>query len=1247
MAKKAIPQLNKQLALFEFLLNRFGFKDFKELQHQYSLKEFDSNTADNSLFYINLSSSITFSPDDLKQYDSNLIAHLQQINRGKQTAIRLKYYQYFSLLFTEYYLHRFFSNKHDLKDELNEFIATSTKPEIKALTPFTDEELNKLAYWNATGSGKTYILHINILQYQYYSKASATLFKNLILLTPSEDLSEQHLAELEASGIPANLYWDDRESANVKVIDIHKIRGFSTGQGVTVPLSEFDRNNAIFVDEGHKGNKSEDSAWRDIRSTLSSEGFAFEYSATFGQLSDQGLLTEYAKSIVFDYSYGHFYEDGYGKDYWIHNLTDSTLLDNNEDKKRQYLLQNLLLFVQQKIYFTKHHDELLPFEIENPLLIFVGSSVEPKPKTGSLSKAQESENQEVISDVKLVLDFLKDFLQNRAKYLQWIKALIEHSDDALFKEDYFAKLDYLITELGKPEDIYEFCLKTVFNHTTGGELELHTLPKADGEIALKIKGSDYYFALIYVGDASRFKVETEKVGYDYNRDTQSTSLFKTLSDRNSNPINILIGAKKFIEGWNNYRVSSIGLINFGKSKGSQIIQLFGRGVRLRGKEGSLKRSKGLPEAPSNINIVECLNIFGLRADYMKQFKEDLEREGIKTLKKTFTFDISLTHDLNQLQLFTLEKDSTVARFEETDIIKLISEPSIKVRLDISTKKFVAIAGKKEVSQAVKVSNYKLSDTLLNVVDWDWVYTELLLYKKRMASPKMPNILITRSGLKDLIKRINYRITADSKFEIKSINDVEKLNKLVFQILKQYIELFYKRQLRNYDGNNLTTKVLTEDNSNIKNAQWQFEVITTDVNGNELSGISSILSKLGELSDSTTSYPSKLKGNTFVLEEWLDSHIYQPLLKDDSHQTLSAGGTNIVETIKPPGLNKGEFTFVADLRNFIASQVSRFPDLDFFLLRNMSRGHGFGFYFLSGGFYPDFMLWIKNKKTNEQFLSFIDPHGLRNEQLRWDSPKINLYKTIKGLERKLAARNFTLHSFILQPPPDNLQDAGLDGWHREDDPLRAVPLDDYAAAKHVYAIPIDGNKSGPSGYIDKIITQILTPSPKSFKYFAYGSNMSVKRLHHSDRCPSAEYLDIGKLEEYSLLFNKISKKDGSGKANIIQTGKSSDVVWGVIFEIEESQKTALDTAEGKGKGYDEQTIKVIDSKGQEHECIAYIATEAKYLNNALTPMDWYKEHCLIGAKEHNLPDDYISVIDGQKAKTDTDLERAEKERSIYL
>ena len=46
-------------------------------------------------------------------------------------------------------------------------------------------------------------------------------------------------------------------------------------------------------------------------------------------------------------------------------------------------------------------------------------------------------------------------------------------------------------------------------------------------------------------------------------------------------INILIGSKKFSEGWNCWRVSTMGLMNIGQSEGSEIIQLFGRGVRLK------------------------------------------------------------------------------------------------------------------------------------------------------------------------------------------------------------------------------------------------------------------------------------------------------------------------------------------------------------------------------------------------------------------------------------------------------------------------------------------------------------------------------------------------------------------------------------------------------------------------------------------------------------------------------------------
>src|SRR5205085_386045 len=91
--------------------------------------------------------------------------------------------------------------------------------------------------------------------------------------------------------------------------------------------------------------------------------------------------------------------------------------------------------------------------------------------------------------------------------------------------------------------------------------------------------------------------------------------------------------KKFSEGWNSWRVSTMGLMNVGQSEGSQIIQLFGRGVRLKGYGSSLKRSirARLPEdvvRPKHIGVLETLSIFGIRADYMAQFRDFLEEEGL-------------------------------------------------------------------------------------------------------------------------------------------------------------------------------------------------------------------------------------------------------------------------------------------------------------------------------------------------------------------------------------------------------------------------------------------------------------------------------------------------------------------------------------------------------------------------------------------------------------------------------------------
>jgi hypothetical protein len=135
-------------------------------------------------------------------------------------------------------------------------------------------------------------------------------------------------------------------------------------------------------------------------------------------------------------------------------------------------------------------------------------------------------------------------------------------------------------------------------------------------------------------------------------------------------------------------------------------------------------------------------------------------------------------------------------------------------------------------------------------------------------------------------------------------------------------------------------------------------------------------------------------------------------------------------------------------------------------------------------------------------------------------------------------------------------------------------------------------------------------------------MNTERI--TERCSSSCFISRAKISGYKLVFNKRSK-DKSGKANLVYTGDNS-LVWGVIFDISEDQKTILDAAEGLGRGYDEYKLQVINDLEQEIECVCYIATDPKYLDDNLKPYDWYRDFCLLGAKEHNLPKEWILTLE---------------------
>jgi hypothetical protein len=112
---------------------------------------------------------------DLRRYDLNVVAHWQAItaqrNKLEGHELQMKYFQYLSLLFTELYLDWYFNHRQDLLDGLNEEMALPRRDGAEPFRDFEADDLNKIAFWNATGSGKTLLLHVNIRQYLHYFQA--------------------------------------------------------------------------------------------------------------------------------------------------------------------------------------------------------------------------------------------------------------------------------------------------------------------------------------------------------------------------------------------------------------------------------------------------------------------------------------------------------------------------------------------------------------------------------------------------------------------------------------------------------------------------------------------------------------------------------------------------------------------------------------------------------------------------------------------------------------------------------------------------------------------------------------------------------------------------------------------------------------------------------------------------------------------------------------------------------------------
>ena len=941
--------LEKHLVLSKYFIHLVGYTEFDKLREEFNGAREGFDAAGHSyVLHALLSKSPLITEPDLKRYDETIKGYEDKLKANRnETDFSIKYFQYFAILFSEYYFDKLSTSKAQLLSDLNVFAAKYCADTNIPVINFTEDDLRKLAYWMATGSGKTILMHINYWQMIKYFPD----WENIILITPNAGLSRQHFEEYRLSGIPCKQYNGSEESlksraGEVLIIEVTKLTGEKKGEGVSVDVSYFsENNNLVFIDEGHKGQTSEEKTWKKLREALAKEGFIFEYSATFGQVirKNKGLLLEeYSKAIIFDYSYRYFYTDGYGKDFYSYN---TNLQEYSATQTNLVLTAALLAFYEQLQLFEQFKEELRQYKIEKPLWIFVGSKV--------VGKTDTKDNVQQTSDVVNIIAFLNRALTNTdwlAEQIQLIlsgkSGLIDTKGNDIFND----RFQYVRANNTTAENI----LNTVFNGT--GSLELYEIKNAEGEIALQAHNSEQYFGIINIGDVAGLKKKIQQTLPDMEVKPENIlrSQFEIINEINS-PINMLIGSKKFIEGWNSWRVSSMGLLNMGSSEGPQIIQLFGRGVRLKGKNKSLKR-----EATQRYEIktLQTLSIFGVNANYIKAFLDNIENEIELPEEIEIPIRFNKKSDWEN-KIFTFNTDKRYNFKEQLITLKYAQHIAQRINIDLRPKVTVISGLESEVAEPqaeyVPENNPLANPNFSAFINWDRIFLSLNTYK---IAGGYFNLVIRKEVLRRIISENHYKLwMMDNQYEINDFSVQKRLHQYAEMILKDYLNKYYADNEKKYLTKNLKAHLL---NTSL------FPELFPEDEKIILKVPKRLVDEVKRLKDDIEQFYTKKKVEQIPTIHF-DKHLYSPV-------ATFKQGTNY-EEIKsiPVKLNKGETQFIEDLRVWLITQSERLANKEVFILRNLSKGKGVGFFVETASFYPDFILWIKQE--NQQDIIFIDPKGI--------------------------------------------------------------------------------------------------------------------------------------------------------------------------------------------------------------------------------------------------------------------------------
>lgn len=811
--------------------------------------------------------------------------------------------------------------------------------------------INRMSFWMATGSGKSLVIIKLVQVILQLIKRDEILPNDILILTHRDDLIEQLKEYVEefnyANSIQINLK-ELKEYPEVKrqlftegVVYYYRSDNLSDEQKERIiDFKNYDNEGRwyIFLDEAHKGDK-EESKRQHIYSTLSRNGFLFNFSATFTDPTD--IIT-----CAFEFNLSSFINSGYGKHISILKQ-EIRAFRNEEDysseEKQKIVLKSLILLTYAKKFYEN---------IKN-----IQSDLYHKPMLLTLVNSVNTED----ADLKLFFRELEKIGKQEIEQEVFSKALDELWEELkqepvfMFEDGKKVKIDETTFKGISSDDI----LRYVYNSETGGEIEILRSPTNKKELAFKLKTSDKPFALIKIGDVSGW-LKNELGGYEIQERFEDESYFENLN-REDSEITILMGSRGFYEGWDSNRPNLINFINIGIGEDAKkfILQSVGRGVRIepiRGKRKRLLQLYNAKEVDENlfnqikdkVTPVETLFIFGTNRSALVTVVQELEKE------KKPEGEIKLSLFINE----EVKNDYPLL----VPIYKQAEYPVLKI--------------KKQTKFEISDNDFDLLKKFVDFIENDKVL--LMTYTEKLGNMPVEKLKFLRDSISK--KDEFYKTTTDKRYK-----NIDILIQRIFDYLNVIPHEFEKlKELEEEIRHFKNIKVYLEDISVRKEIEEKIEKVCNFRDPHILEKELKEKFINGEIS--LEEYTEGIKNLAKMVKEekveyqgsririkYITNHYYLPLILSDDKKA-----DYIKHIIKTPS----EVKFINDLESYLSKSDNKFNEFDWWMFSKIDENLDevyMPYYNPNSNsinwFYPDFIFWLQKGKN--YFIVFVDPKGIEH------------------------------------------------------------------------------------------------------------------------------------------------------------------------------------------------------------------------------------------------------------------------------